>query len=153
MQDEQRKLRQLEAAIRLRAMQREKAELEHNRSRRAVVQAEHLLSEEQARYRRVQACFEALGRSGAVLDPALHEQRLLAQTGAFFRLESQHRAVDQAQQLSQTAMAQLLHCKVNEDLVGKAQARVRALLGHALREQETIDIFDAQQAQGAGYGR
>jgi len=84
MQDEQRKLRQLEAAIRLRAMQREKAELEHNRSRRAVVQAEHLLSEEQARYRRVQACFEALGRSGAVLDPALHEQRLLAQTGAFF---------------------------------------------------------------------
>lgn len=153
MQDESRKLRQLDAASRLRAMQREKAELAYNRSRRELAQAERQLSEEQVRYDSVQTGFEVLGRIGTTLDPSQHEQRLLAQTAAFQRLEAAHQAVAEARRLSHSAMTQLLKCKVNEDLIGKAEDRVQVLLEKAVREHEAIDIFDAQLVQGAGYGR
>jgi hypothetical protein len=134
-------------------MQREKAELAYDRSRRAVAQAERLLSEEQLRYDSVQANFELLGRIGAMLDPSQHEQRLLAQTAAFQRLEAAHRPVVEARHLSHSAMTQLLKCKVNEDLIDKAKGRLQVLFDQAAHEHETIDIFDAQQSQGAGYGR
>ncbi|WP_349735313.1 hypothetical protein [Pseudomonas jessenii] len=153
MQNESRKLRQLDAASRLRAMQREKAELAYNRSRREQAQAERFLSEEQVRYDSVQACFEVLGRIGTTLDPSQHEQRLLAQTAAFLRLETAHQPVAEARRVSHSAMAQLLKCKVNEDLIGKAKDRVQVLLDKAVHEHEAIDIFDAQLVQGAGYGR
>ncbi|WP_434694666.1 hypothetical protein J3P89_14935 [Pseudomonas sp. Z1-14] len=153
MQDEWRKSRQLNAASRLRAMQRERAELAYNRSRRELAQAEHRLSGEQGRYDSVQANHEALGRIGAMLDPAQHEQRLLAQTAAFQRLEAAHQPVVEARSLSHSAMSQLLKCKVNEDLIDKAKDRLQVLLDKAVREYEAIDIFDAQQAQGMGHGR
>ncbi|NWB95796.1 hypothetical protein HX882_07850 [Pseudomonas gingeri] len=153
MQDEQRKLRQLQAAIRLRVIQREKAQSSYERSRREVLQAERLLGDEQARYQAIQAGFEALGRSGVALDPALHEQRLLAQTAAYFQLETRHRAFGEAQHVSQAAKAQWLKCKVDEELVDKARKRVEDVLELAVLGLETIDIFDAQQARGAGHGR
>ncbi|MDU9030450.1 hypothetical protein [Pseudomonas mediterranea] len=153
MQDERRKSRQLDAASRLRAMQREKAELAYDRSRRALAQAERLLSEEQHRYDSIQAAFDGLGRVGAMLDPSQHEQRLLAQAAAFQRLEAAHRPVVEARHLSHGAMTQLLKCKVNEDLIEKAQGRLQVLFDKAAHEHEAIDIFDAQQSLGAGYDR
>lgn len=153
MQDEWRKSRQLDAASRLRAMQRERAELAYNRSRRELAQAEDRLSAEQLRYDSLQANHEALGRIGAMLDPSQHEQRLLAQTAAFQQLEAAYQPVIEARGLSHAAMSQLLRCKVNEDLIEKAKDRLQVLLDKAVREYESIDIFDAQQAQGMGHGR
>ncbi|SCZ19677.1 MULTISPECIES: hypothetical protein [unclassified Pseudomonas] len=153
MQDEWRKSRQLNAASRLRAMQRERAQLAYNRSLRELAQAEHRLRVEQVRYDSVQAHHEASGCIGATLDPSQHEQRLLAQTAAFQRLEAAHQPVIEARSLSHSAMSQLLKCKVNEDLIDKAKDRLQVLLDKAAREYEAIDIFDAQQAQGMGHGR
>ncbi|MCE0460991.1 hypothetical protein [Pseudomonas uvaldensis] len=153
MHDEWRKSRQLDAASRLRAMQREKAEVAYNRSLSQAAQAERLLGEEQVRYDGIRTGFEALGRIGATLDPSQHEQRLLAQNAAFRRLEAAHQAAVEARQLSHAAMTQLLKCKVNEDLIGKAKGRLQVLLDKAVQEQEAIDIFDAQQSQGARHGR
>lgn len=153
MQDEWRKSRQLNAASRLRAMQRERAELAYNRSRRELAQAEHRLGAEQVRYDSLQANHEALGRIGVMLDPSQHEQRLLAQTAAFQRLAAAHQPVIEARSLEHVAMSQLLKCKVNEDLIDKAKDRLQVLLDKAVREYEAIDIFDAQQAQGMGNGR
>ncbi|BBH33887.1 hypothetical protein [Pseudomonas sp. St290] len=153
MQDEWRKSRQLKAASRLRAMQREKAELAYNRSRRELTQAEHRLKAEQVRYDNLQANHEALGRIGAMLDPSQHEQRLLAQTAAFQRLEAAHQPVIEARSLTHSVMSHLLQCKVNEDLIDKAKDRLQVLLDKAVRDYEAIDIFDAQQAQGMGHGR
>ncbi|AKJ96665.1 MULTISPECIES: hypothetical protein [Pseudomonas] len=153
MHDEWRKSRQLDAASRLRVMQREKAELVYNRSRHDLVKAQRLLGEEQLRYDALQAGFEALGRIGTPLDPSQHEQRLLAHTAAFQRLAAAYQPVVEARQTSRSAMAQLLKCKVNEDLIAKAKERLEVLLDKAVLEYESVDIFDAQQALGAGHGR
>lgn len=152
MQDEWRKSRQLNAVSRLRAMQRERAELLYNRTRRELAEAEHRLSAEQLRYDNVQANNAALGRVGAMLDPSQHEQRLLAQAAAFQRLKGAHQTVIEARGQSCSAREQLLKCKVNEDLIDKARDRVQLLLGKAVREYEAIDIFDAQQARRVGHG-
>ena len=61
MHDEQRKLRQLAAATRLRTLQREKAALSHAACLRRVYTAERLLEEERQRYAQLQSSFEQQG--------------------------------------------------------------------------------------------
>ncbi|MBX8495373.1 hypothetical protein [Pseudomonas cichorii] len=152
MQAEWRKLWQLDAAFRLRTMQREKAELAYTRCCSELARAECLLSEEKFHYNSVQARFEELGQIGVTLDPALHEQRLLAQNAAYQRLESAHQPVTDALRQLYLAKTQLLKCRKNEDLIGKAKHQLRLRLDKAMRNVEAVDIFDAQIAQGAWYG-
>lgn len=152
MQDEQRKLRQLDAAMRLRALQREKAELGQGRARRALSEAERLLRDEQARYASILAKAQQQMGSGVLLDPFLHEQRLLTQLVAHSQVQehAQHVAIARAEH--QQAMQALLKSKVDEDVAGKAHNRVAGELLEYARGQEQIDIADAQQAQGAAHG-
>jgi flagellar biosynthesis chaperone FliJ len=152
MQDKQRKLRQLNAAMRLRALQREKAELEHGRARRALSDAERLLQDEQARYAGILAKAQEQMGSGVLLDPFLHEQRLLTQLVAHSQVQKHAQSVTSARVEHQQAMQALLKSKVDEDVAGKAHGRVAAELLHYAHGQESIDIADAQQAQGAGHG-
>ncbi|WP_434577325.1 hypothetical protein J3P95_10905 [Pseudomonas sp. Z5-35] len=152
MQNELRKARQLDAASRLRAMQREKAELAYNHRCRELARAENVLSEERARYESLRTNFEALRRVGVALDPSLHEQRLLAQHCAYQRLEAAYQPVAEALRLVESTKKQLLKCRTNEDLIRKAKEQVQRQLDKYSREVEAIDIFDAQAAQGVGYG-
>lgn len=152
MQDKQRKLRQLDAAMRLRALQREKAELGHGRARRALSDAERLLRDEQAHYASILSKAQQQMGSGVLLDPYLHEQRLLTQLAAHTQVQQQVQSVARARAEHQHAMDALLKSKVDEDVAGKAHSRVAGELLHYARGQELIDISDAQQAQGAAHG-
>ena len=152
MQDKQRKLRQLDAAMRLRALQREKAELGHGRARRALGDAERLLRDEQARYASILSKAQQQMGSGVLLDPYLHEQRLLTQLAAHNQVQQHAQSVARARAEHQHAMDTLLKSKVDEDVAGKAHSRVAGELLHYARGQELIDISDAQQAQGAAHG-
>jgi flagellar biosynthesis chaperone FliJ len=152
MQDKQRKLRQLDAAMRLRALQREKAELGHGRTRRALSDAERLLREEQARYASILTNAQQQMGSGVLLDPFLHEQRLLTQLVAHSQVQEHAHHVASARAEHQHAMQALLKSKVDEDIAGKAHSRVADELLQYARGQEQIDIADAQQAQGGAHG-
>jgi hypothetical protein len=152
MQDKQRKLRQLDAAMRLRALQREKAELAQSRTRRAQGDAERRLNEEQARYASILASAQQQVGCGVLLDPFLHEQRLVTQLAAHAQLETHARLLASARADHRQAMTTLLNCKVDEDVAGKARARLAAELLHFALAQEQIDIADAQQSQGAMHG-
>lgn len=152
MQDKQRKLRQLDAAMRLRALLREKAELGQGRARRALSEAERLMRDEQASYASILVTAQQQMGLGVVLDPCLHEQRLLSQLAAHSQMQKHAQSVASARAEQQQAMQALLKSKVDEDVAGKAYGRVAAELSQYAREQESIDIADAQQAQGAGHG-
>lgn len=152
MQDEWRKLQQLEAAVRLRALQCERAERVYQRSRSQTTEAERLFSVEQQRYSAVEQCLATLGSSGMLLDPAQHEQRLLAQAGAYQALQRCHAVAAQACIHEQETKSRWLECKRAEELAEKARIRVLGVLKQYLQGQQAIDIFDAQQAQGACYG-
>ncbi|MGU3305585.1 hypothetical protein ACLBW8_04870 [Pseudomonas sp. M5A4_2d] len=152
MQDEQRKLRQLAAATRLRALQREKVALSHAACLREVSAAERLLEAEQQRYGQLQSAFEQQGRPGAVLDPAQYEQRLLAQSHSFTSLQARVQALDAMQQEERACRALLGRRTLEVQVTEKAFNAVLRDVQQSLRDQESIDIFDAQQAQGAGHG-
>jgi hypothetical protein len=152
MQDEQRKLRQLAAATRLRTLQREKAAFSHAACLRSVYTAERLLEEEQQRYRQLQAMFEQQGRVGVVLDPAQYEQRLLAQSQSFTALKSRVQALGEVQEEESACRTLLGRRTLEVRVTEKAFNAVLHDLQCYLRDQEAIDIFDAQQAQGAGHG-
>lgn len=152
MQDEQRKLRQLAAAIRLRALQREQAALNLAVCQRDVQLAERLLAQDQQRYGQLQSNFEQQSRVGVVLDPAQYEQRLLAQFQSFTALKARVQAVGEAREEEQLCRSQLNRCTLDEQVTEKAFNAVRLDLQRYLAAQESIDIFDAQQAQGVGHG-
>ncbi len=152
MQYELRKLQQLEAAVRLRALQCEQAERLYQHNRSQATEAERLFSLEQQRYSAAEQCLVTMGRSGMLLDPAQHEQRLLAQTGAYQALQLCHAAAARARTQEQETKSEWLECKIAEELAEKARIRLLGALKHYLQGQEAIDVFDAQQAQGADYG-
>ncbi|MCZ4324640.1 hypothetical protein [Pseudomonas anguilliseptica] len=152
MQDKQRKLRQLDAAMRLRALQREKAEIGHGRAQRALSEAERLLRDEQALYAGILANAQQQMDTGVLLDPFLHEQRLLTQLVAHSQVQAHAQQVVSARAEHQQAMQTLLRSKVDEDVAGKAHGRVADELLQYARGQEQIDIADAQQAQGGAHG-
>lgn len=152
MQDKQRKLRQLDAAVRLRGLQREKAELRHGGARRALEEATRLLNREQAHYAAIMAKAQQQMHSGVQLDPCLHEQRLLTQLAAHARIETQAKNVSTASADHQQAIGLLLKCKLDEEVASKAHHRVAEELSRYAHGQEVIDISDAQQAQGVAHG-
>ncbi|KWU52864.1 hypothetical protein [Pseudomonas palleroniana] len=152
MQDEQRKLRQLAAATRLRALQREKAASSHAACLRSVRTAERRLEEEQQRYRQLQATFEQQSRAGVALDPAQYEQRLLAQSQSFIELTSRVQALREAQEQESACRTLLGRRTLEVQVTQKAFDTVLHDLQCYLRNQESIDIFDAQQALGASHG-
>ena len=152
MHDEQRKLRQLAAATRLRTLQREKAALSHAACLRRVYTAERLLEEERQRYAQLQPSFEQQGRAGVVLDPAQYEQRLLAQSQSFTALKSRVQALGEVQEEESACRSLLGRRTIEVQVTEKAFNTVLHDLQCYLRDQESVDIFDAQQAQGAGHG-
>lgn len=152
MQPDARTLRQLQAVLRLRVMQREQAESTHERSRESQRQAQRLLDDEQADYREVLQQLGSKAGIGLLLDPSQHEQRLLAQQAAHQQIETRQRLLAEASSEQQQALAVLLKCKVAEDVAEKARGRVAEALRAARRQRDSIDVADAQQARENQHG-
>ncbi|MFD2642012.1 hypothetical protein [Pseudomonas japonica] len=152
MQPDPRTLHQLQAARRLRVMQREKADRLHERSREALRQAQERFDLEQADYHEILERLGQHARAGARFDPAQHEQRLLAQQAAHARIEARRRDLVEAQTVQQQALAELLKCKVNQDVADKACQRIAEALRQVREHRESIDVFDSQQARRAAHG-
>jgi len=137
---------------RLRAMQSGQATQRYARSLHAVQQAEQALAAQQAIYEHVLEHCLNQQVSGLVLDPAQHEQRLQALLGLRARLAMQQAQLREAEAAHHTNTQALTEARTREHLAAKAlEAAEQALARHWLA-QELIDVFDAQQAGGAGYG-
>lgn len=153
MHEAQKKLRQLKAAIRLRTLQREKAELHLSHALQQLREAEQRLQTESARYHRILTQHQQLVGRGAALDPAMQEQRLLALAGVRAEVVKAQRGATSAKALCQEAKATLMRAKVEADVVDKAQQRVAEDIAYQVQAKELIDIFDAQHRQGDSHGR
>lgn len=152
MHDEQRKLKQLDAAIRLRALQREKAEMAQARARRALNESQQVFAAEARDYQSMLTLHAEQKRSGVALDPFLYEQRLLMQMAGHAEMENKRAHLSAAKADYQDAAKAALSSKVKEDVVRKAHGRTDALLQAHLDSQDGIDVFDAQQAREGRYG-
>ena len=152
MQRDPRVLRQLNAVLDLRDMQREQAERTHERCREALGDARRRLDDDLSVYHEVLHRLGEQSRAGALLDPSQHEQRLLGQQAAQAHLESRRQAVAEAHDHQQQALAALLACKVRQDVAAKACEK----LGDAVRldalRQEMIDVFDSGLARENAHG-
>ena len=152
MHNDQKALRQFKAALRLRNLQREKAEIKWRHALQQLRLAEQSLQTETARYHRILTQHQQFIERGVVLDPAMQEQRLLALAVTRSAVATQQRAVDVARQLFQEAKAALVQAKVADDVTNKALQRVVAEVAHQVHAKELIDIFDAQYRQGGSLG-
>ena len=126
--------------------------MSHAACLRRVYTAERLLEEERQRYAQLQSSFEQQGRAGVVLDPAQYEQRLLAQSQSFTALKSRVQALGEVQEEESACRSLLGRRTIEVQVTEKAFNTVLHDLQCYLRDQESVDIFDAQQAQGAGHG-
>ncbi len=152
MHDEQRKLKQLDAAVRLRALQREKAEMVQARAKREMNEAQQAFAMEMRDYQGVLDLHAEQKRSGVALDPFLYEQRLLMQLAAHADLQSKRADLAAAKDAYQASATAALSCKVKEDVVRTAHEQTAAVLQAHRHDQEGIDVFDAQQSRGDRHG-
>lgn len=152
MHDDQKVLRQLKSALRLRTLQREKAELKWRHALQQLRLVEQSLQAETVRYHRILTQHQQFIERGVVLDPAMQEQRLLALAATRTAVVTQQREVDVARKLFQEAKAELVTAKVADDVTDKALQRVAAEVAHQVQAKELIDIFDAQYRQGGSLG-
>ncbi|MEK6788413.1 MAG: hypothetical protein AABY68_05635 [Pseudomonadota bacterium] len=152
MYDEQKVLRQLKAALRLRTLQCEKAELKWRHALQQLCLIEQLLQTETVRYHRALTQYQQFIGHGVVLNPAMQEQRLLALAAARTAVVTRQRAVDIARKLFQEAKAGLIKAKVADDVTDKALQHVAVEVAHQVQTKELTDIFDAQSRQGGCLG-
>lgn len=135
------KLRQLQAALRLRVLQREKAEMERERKLQALraLQAEMdgLVSQYEARM--------AVLRQVKVLDPALHEQRLLAQMSMRAEKDACQKRLEVAREEHRLSLEAQMVRKREEEVMRKACERVSASIRLHRDGLELIDIFDSRR--------
>lgn len=152
MQPEQKRLRQMSAVVRLRALQSEKSERLYAQRLKALQQSQATLRSQQRDYEQVLGRYQGQQGVGLMVDPALHEQRLqglLAMRAGVLEQEAQ---VAEEQRYYQTAKEALSEAKVDERIANKAHQSAKDALFQHLTAQELIDIFDAQQAGGNHHG-
>lgn len=145
-------LRQLRGVLRLREMRREQAEQAHERSREALGQARRLLEQDLELQRSSLAVLGQHQGAGVLLDPAQHEQRLLAQQAGQLRIDERRQAVAEALAIHEQALAALLAAKVAEDVAAKACERMASALRQDAEQREMLDIFDSWQPREQPHG-
>ncbi|HLD68741.1 MAG TPA: hypothetical protein VJA19_22210 [Pseudomonas sp.] len=152
MQPEQKRVRQMSAMLRLRALQSEKSELLHAKRLKALQQSQAALRARQQDYAQVLGRYQTQQGAGLTVDPALHEQRLqglLAMRAGVLEQETQ---VAEERRHYQTAKDALSEARVDERIANKAHQSAKDALSQYRNAQELIDIFDAQQAGGRSHG-
>lgn len=152
MPDNAHDLRQLRGVLRLRALRREQAERAHERSREALAQVRRLLEQDLAQQRAALAHLGQCHSAGALLDPALHGQRLLAQQAGQLLIDERRQAVTEALSVQEQALAELLAAQVAENVALKACERMAGVLRQKAEQHERLDIFDSWQPRGQLHG-
>jgi len=145
-------LRQLRGLLRLREMHREQAERTHEGAREALRQARQHLEQDLELQRAALAHLGQRQGAGLLLDPAQHEQRLLAQQAGQARIDQRRRSVAEALALQEQALAGLLAAKVAEDVADKACERMTTALQQHAEQRERLDIFDSGQPREQQHG-
>ena len=145
-------LRQLRGVLRLREMRREQAEQVHEHSREALGQARRLLEQDLELQRTTLALLGQRQGAGVLLDPAQHEQRLLAQQAGQLRIDERRQAVAEALAMQEQTLAELLAAKVAEDVAAKACERMTGALRQDAEQREMLDIFDSWQPREQRHG-
>lgn len=153
MADEQARLRQLQAASRLRELQSRKADQQRVQAWRSVQSAEAALAGERARQMLQDEQHRLHAESGLAIDPQLHEQRSYAQIASRHAHDQLLKAAAQAQQAHDQASQQWLASKLREDVVGRGCAAARQAVNNERQSREAIDVSDAQQPMGNRHGR
>ena len=152
MQPEQKRLRQMTAVMRLRALQSEKSERACARKLKALQESQAALREQRDGYDQVLGRYQQQQEQGLVLDPLLHEQRLQALLIMQNAVAEQQARVGVARNEFQDARSALNEARVDERIAEKAHLSAWEMLEQQRQQQELIDIFDAQQAGGYRYG-
>ncbi|MEO4049392.1 hypothetical protein AAFN46_20215 [Pseudomonas sp. CAU 1711] len=152
MQPEHKRLRQMAAVMRLRALQSEKSERAYAQKLKTLQQSQAELSERQDGYDQVLGRYQQQQGQGLVLDPLLHEQRLQGLLSLQGALAEQQTRVGEARSEFQHARSALNAARVDERIAQKAHDCAREALQRLRGQQELIDIFDAQQAGGDRHG-
>lgn len=152
MQREQRRLRQLTAISRLRAMRAEQALAAQTAAAREVTnQLTHLTTEREL-YRQSLNALAAPLRGESELFPELHEQHLMNQLASSERLQQASDAHKEALLVSDSAQKQLIEAQVAETLIVKARAKVERVIRGYEHAQEQMDTTDAQLARRETHG-
>lgn len=135
------KLRQLQAALRLRVLQREKAEMERERKLQALraqqTEMDGLVGQYEARM--------VVLRQIKMLDPALHEQRLLAQMSMRAEIDACQKKLEVAREEHRLSLEAQMARKREEEVMHKACERVSASIRLHRDGLELIDIFDSRR--------
>lgn len=152
MQPEQKRLRQMTAVMRLRALQSEKYERACARKLKVLQESQAALREQRDGYDQVLGRYQQQQEQGVVLDPLLHEQRLQALLIMQKAVAEQQARVGEARNEFQDARSELNEARVDERIAEKAHLSAREMLKQQRQQQELIDIFDAQQAGGYRHG-
>ncbi|PRN03005.1 hypothetical protein A0O30_19715 [Pseudomonas sp. LLC-1] len=145
-------LRQLRGILRLRTMRREQAEGIHQRSREALGQMSRLLEQALQLQRAALVHLGQCHSAGTVLDPAQHEQRLLAQQAGQLLIDERRDAVTKAIATQEQALTDLLAAKVAEDVAVKACERMAGVVRQETEQRERLDIFDSWQPREPFHG-
>jgi hypothetical protein len=152
MQSEQKRLRQMSAVMRLRALQSEKSERAYAQKLKALQQSQAELREQRDGYEQVISRYQQQQGQGLMLDPLLHEQRLQGLLSMQKAVAEQQAKVGEARSEFQDARSALNEARVDERIAQKAFECAREVLEQHRDQQELIDIFDAQQAGGERHG-
>lgn len=152
MQPEQKRLRQMTAVMRLRALQSEKSERVYAHKLKALQESQAALRERREVYDQVLGRYQQQQEQGLVLDPQLHEQRLQGLLVMQKTVAEQQARVGEALSELQDSRSALNEARVDERIAEKAHKSAREVLEQQREQQELIDIFDAQQAGGDRHG-
>lgn len=152
MHDEQKTLRQLKAAMRLRTLQCEKTELQWRYAGQELSLAEQAWQAETVRYHCILKQHQQLVAHGVALSPEMQEQRLFALAAVRSFVATKQRAIDDAQALLQAAKAAWVKARVEVDVTDKALQKVAVAVAYQKQAKELTDIFDAQYRQGGSLG-
>tara|TARA_B100000965_G_C19566046_1_gene746873 strand:+ start:82 stop:549 length:468 start_codon:yes stop_codon:yes gene_type:complete len=152
VQREQRRLRQLTAISRLRAMRAEQALAAQTAAALELTnQLTHLITEREL-YRQSLSALAAPLRGESELFPELHEQHLMNQLASSERLQQASDAHKEALLVSDSAKKQLIDAQVAETLIVKARAKVERVIRGYEHAREHMDTTDAQLARREIHG-
>lgn len=152
MQREQRRLRQLTAISRLRAMRAEQALAAQTAAARELANQLMHLTTERELYRQSLNALAAPLRGGSELFPELHEQNLLNQSASRARLQLASDAHEEALLVSDSARKKLIEAQVAETLIAKATTKVESVIRGYEYSREQLDTTDAQLAKRGTHG-
>jgi len=148
MHSEQHRLRKLDAALRLRSLQRTRAELHWQCAARKLALAVQSWQAESLRYLDIVSQQQKLLAQGMELNPAMQSQRVLALSAARSMLAAKQIAVIEARALLRSTKAAWMKTRSDADAADNSRQRVALAVVQLQQAAAQADIADARHRQG-----